>query len=317
MTVKISDVIIPEQFTKYTIQRTMEKSRLIQSGIMSANPELNILASSGGTIVNMPYWTDLTGDSEVLSDTSALTPGKIGSSKDMARLHARGRAWGVNDLAKSLSGDDPMGAISDMVAEYWNREQQKMLLKTLDGVFASAGMSGSILDISGLAGDLAKFNAGSFIDASYKLGDSESDLTAIMVHSITYASMRKQNLVEFVLDSQNANIPTYMGKTIIVDDSVPYNTGTGVATTYIFGSGAIGYGEGNLPVATEVDRDSLAGEDFLINRKMFLMHPRGVKWNEASVAGQFPTNDEVATAANWTKVYDQKAIKLVKFVHKI
>lgn len=314
---KIADVIVPEVFNPYVISRTTELSALYQSGIISHNPELDKLASSGGILINMPFWEDLNGDDEILDDNKALTPDKITAGKDIARLHARGKAWGVNDLAKALSGDDPMKAIGDLVADYWARRWQVMLLSTLKGVFASDTMKSNVHDISGEATNNT-FAGETFIDALHKLGDAENKLTAVAVHSMTYAAMRKLNLIEFIPDSNGVvNIPTYMGKRVIVDDGMPFDTVTKTATTYIFGQGAIGYGEGAAPVPTETDRDSLAGEDYLINRRHFILHPRGVKWNEIDVAGKFPTNAEIATATNWTRVYDPKHIRIVKFVHKL
>jgi hypothetical protein len=109
------------------IERTAELSAFYQSGIIARNPELDRLASSGGKLVNMPFWEDLTGPDEVLSDKTALTVGKIGAGQDVAALLARGRAWSVNDLAKALSGDDPMAAIGDLVAAYWARRFQAIL----------------------------------------------------------------------------------------------------------------------------------------------------------------------------------------------
>lgn len=313
---KISDVIVPDVFNPYVVERTTEKSALYQSGIIQSDAQLNALAQSGGTLLQMPFWSDLTGDDEVLSDTGSLTAGAITASKDVARLHMRGRAWGVNDLAKALSGDDPMGVVGDLVADYWARRMQAALIKTLDGVFASATMAGNLHDITAVTG-ADTFTGEHFIDATHKLGDAENLLTAIMVHSATYASMRKQNLIDFIPNSQGVyDIPTYMGKRVIVDDGLPIVSTTNY-TTYLFGAGAIGYGEGAPPVPTETDRDSLAGEDYLITRKHFLLHPRGVKWNESSVAGDSPTNAELATAANWTRVYANKNIRIVKFLHKL
>jgi len=69
-------------------------------------------------------------------------------------------------------------------------------------------------------------------------------------------------------------VPTYLGKRVIVDDGLP--AADGVYTTYIFGEGAFGLGEGAAPVPTEFDRDSLAGDDIMINRRHFILHPRGV-----------------------------------------
>jgi hypothetical protein len=321
MATDISDVIVPEVFNPYVIQRTAELSALRAAGIVSSNPELDRLAALGGIIINMPFWEDLTGADEVLADGgTALTPGGITADKDMARLLMRGRAWSVNDLATALSGDDPMGAIADLVAAYWARREQVTLLAILDGIFAAASMAGNIHDISAEAAAAGVFSANTFIDAKLTLGDAQGRLTAMAVHSQTYGLMLKEDLIEFIRDSQAAmDIPTYMGTRVIVDDGMPVDTGGAedVYTTYIFGAGAIGMGEGGAPVPTETDRDSLAGVDYLINRRHFILHPRGVAWQESSVAGDSPTNVELATAANWTRVYENKNVRIVKFDHLI
>ena len=133
----INDFIVPEVFNPYVIERTAKLSAFYQSGIIARNAELDRLASSGGKLINMPFWEDLTGEDEVLSDTEALTVGKIQASQDVAALLARGRAWSVNDLAKALSGDDPMAAIGNLVAAYWARRFQAVLLQSLAGGLAT------------------------------------------------------------------------------------------------------------------------------------------------------------------------------------
>ena len=312
---KLSDIIVPEVFNPYVIQRSMELSALVQSGIVANDPLLDSLAAAGGKLINMPYWNDLAGDDEALSDTTALTPGKIDAGQDVAVLLMRGRAWQTNDLAKALSGDDPMRAIADLVAGYWAKRRQAALIKILTGVFGAASMSGNVHDISAATG-ADTFTGEHFIDACQKLGDAKENLSGIAMHSAVQASLAKQNLISVLKDSDgNPTFPTYMGKRVIVDDGCPVDTG--VCTTYIFGQGAIGLGNGNPPVPTETDRDSLAGDDILINRQHFILHPRGVKFTSASVAGASPTNTELATATNWTRVYENKAIRIVKFVHKI
>lgn len=312
---RIADVIVPEVFNPYVIERTAQLSAFVQAGIIEKDPEFDKLATAGGKLINMPYWKDLTGDAEVLSDTTPLTPDKITSGQDVAALLMRGRAWKANDLAKALSGDDPMKAIGDLVAAYWARQKQKTVLATLQGVFAAGSMAGNVHDISALTGGSETFTGSSFIDASYKLGDAEEKLTAIAVHSATFASLRKQNLIEFQMDSENRPIAFYMGKRVIVDDSMPVSSGT--YTTYIFGAGAIGEGDGAAPVPTETDRDSLQGDDILINRQHFILHPRGVAFQNASVAGTSPTNTELQAAANWGRVYENKNIRIVAFKHKL
>lgn len=325
MATKISDIIIPEVFNPYVVEKTAEKSALIQSGIVVPDAQINELAMKGGTIVKMPFFSDLTGDDEVLSDAGSLTPGKIGTGQDQARLFMRGKAWGVNDLAKALSGEDPMKAIADLVAAYWSRREQAVLVQILNGVFADnlANDSGDL--ISNIAiedGDNAAaanlIGGEAVIDAAFKLGDAAGGLTAIAMHSIPYSRLLKNDLIDFVPDSEGKmTIPTYLQKRVIIDDGCPVADGGTSGkkyTSYLFGGGAIGRGEGEAPVPVETDRDSLAGEDYLIHRRHFLLHPRGIKWTEASVAGESPTNAELATAGNWDRVYEKKNIRLVKLV---
>ena len=313
---KIADVIVPEVFNPYVIERTAELSAIQAAGIIENNPELDKLASAGGRLINMPYWKDLTGDDEVLSDNGALTPGRIEAGQDIAVLLMRGKAWGVNDLAKALSGDDPMRAVGDLVAEYWARRRQATMFALLKGVFLAPTMAQNVHDISGLAGDLAKFSGETFIDATTKLGDNKDKLTAIAVHSLTYASMQKQNLIEYIPNARGeVVIPTYMGHRVIVDDTCP--KAGDIFTSYIFGRGALGLGNGGAPVPTETDRDSLAGEDILINRQHFVLHPRGVKFTDDTVAGSSPANGELEIADNWTRVYEPKNVRIVAFKHKL
>ena len=65
------------------------------------------------------------------------------------------------------------------------------------------------------------------------------------------------------------------------------------------------------------NKQSLSGEEFLVNRKIFTLHPRGIKWLEANVAGDTPSNIELEMAVNWERVYENKAIRTIKFIFQI
>jgi hypothetical protein len=311
---KISDIIVPEVFNPYVIEETNRLDTLVQSGIISNDKQLDALAIGGGKLINMPFFNDLTGDSEELSDAASLTVNAITTGQDAARLHMRGKAWGVNDLAKALSGADPMQVIASKVAKFWVGERSKILFKSLVGIETTA--IANVHDISALAGDLAVINGFTLLDAKQKLGDNASKLVAIGMHSAVFTKLQKDNLIIY-LPTSNAliTIPTYLGYKVIVDDTCP--VAGGVYTTYLFGEGSFGLGNGEAPVPTETDRDSLAGEDILINRQHFILHPRGIKWTETAVLGNTPTFAEIATAGNWSKVYDTKNIRLVIFKHKL
>ena len=317
----ISDVIVPEVFNPYVIERTAELSAFYQSGIIARNPELDRLASSGGKLINMPFWEDLTGPDEVLSDKTALTVGKIRASQDVAALLARGRAWSVNDLAKALSGDDPMAAIGDLVAAYWARRFQAILIETLNGIFGdnATEMDTNQHDISAATGDSGKdavISAKTAVDAIYKLGDNADKLTGFAMHSATVAKLTKDDLIETIPPSEGKPaVRTFLGKPVVVDDGLPKDSD--VYTTYIFGAGAFGWGEGGAPVPVETARDALAGDDILIHRRHFILHPRGVAFQNASISGATPSNTELANPQYWKRVYEPKNVRIVQFKHRL
>lgn len=322
---KISDIVVPEVFNPYLLERTTELMQFALSAIISNDPELNALAQRGGKLINMPFFNDLSGDDEVLSDSGSLTLNAIGTGQDVAALLMRGKAWGVNDLAKALSGEDPMRQVADLVAGYWVRKRKTVLFNTLAGVFADNIANDSndmVLDVASesIAGQTAStlFSAANLINAEATLGDHIGQIVGMAVHSAVYTQMLEQDLIAFEKNSDGSmEIPTYLNRTVIVDDACPRVAGSTDGwkyTTYLFGSGAIGYGEGGAPVPTETDRDSLAGEDILINRSHYVLHPRGVAFQSASVSGDSPTNAELALAANWDRVYDRKNVRLAALI---
>lgn len=319
---RLQDIIQPEVFSPYVVKRTMELSALRTCGVIVNNAALDALASGGNTLVHMPYFADLDGESEVMRDNGQMTPAGIGAKQDVARKIARTKAWGANGLSAELSDADPMAAIAERAAEWWQRDMQRVLLASLAGAFAAPSMAGKVLDITGASGNAAVISAASFIDANQLMGDAKGDITAVMMHSAVEAALAKQQLVEYESQAgKSTRVPYYMGKRVIIDDAMPYDAGTKQATLYLFGTGAVALGNGARPqiVQTEIFRDRLAssGEDYLINRKVYVLHPTGVKWTEASVADVFPENAELSDATNWERVYDEKAVRMVCFRCKV
>lgn len=316
----LTDVIVPELFTPYVVKRTMELSALFQSGIVTNNAEFDRLASEAAPIHNMPFFEDLTGDSEAVIEGNDLTANKITSNKDVSVTLRRAMMWSATDLSASLAGSDPMAAIGDLAAGFWARDMQKELINLLTGVFAASTMANHVLDVSAAEGAGANISASVFIDALQKLGDAQGNLTAVVMHSATKSYLKKQNLITTERDSTSVEFEAYQGRRVIVDDGCPVSGG--VYTTYLFGQGAIALGNGNPVgfVATEVDRDKKKGSgvDYLINRRTFILHPRGIAYQKASQANvETPTRGELAKATNWKRVYEDKAIRLVAIKHKI
>lgn len=325
-TTQISDVIVPAVFTPYVINRTTELSRLFQSGIIVPDAQIQQLAQGPASYFDMPYFNDLgDGEANIGSDdpTQHSTPDKIGTSKDAAQKHFRNKSWSSMDLTSAMLAKDPMGVIADLVAGYWARQGLRTVVAALRGVIAAnVAQDGGDMVINvalpgaGTPADANKISATVVLAAKQTMGDAAEGLTAIAMHSVVYTSLQKQNLIAFIPNSQGVvNIPTYLGYTVIVDDTCPVDvvSSNPVYTSYLFGRGAIGYGEGSPKVATAVTRDETAGmgegQEVLHNRKHFIMHPRGVKFTRTVMVGQSPTNAELADATNWDRVYSRKQIR--------
>jgi hypothetical protein len=135
-----SDIIVPEVFTPYVIEQTTQRDAFLASGVVQPLAELN--ATEGGDFISIPFYkANLSGDFEVLTDSSSLTPGKITADKQVGVMLHRGRAFEARDLAALAAGSDPMAAIGQKVADYVANQRQKDLLSCLAGVFGSLGSS--------------------------------------------------------------------------------------------------------------------------------------------------------------------------------
>lgn len=332
---QVSDVIVPEIFAPYVQQMTEEKSRLIQSGVLVSSDLLNnFLNTDGGLTVNAPSFRDLDNDEENISTDTATdsTPAKIGTSREIAVRLSRNKSWSSYDLTAALAGPDPMDAIASRVAEYRARRLQAAFLATMTGVFAdnAAAPGGTehtqndlTRDISG-AGYVAgttDFSAEAFIDTITTIGDSERDLGIMFVHSIVYSRMQKNNLIEFIPDARGEiEIPTFLGRQVIVDDGMP-RTG-GVYQTWVFGAGAVSLGQGSPKVPVAVDRNENTGNgggaEELYNRWEWAIHPNGHAFQGTPPNGgpsNAATSGNLANAASWQRVFpERKQIKIARLI---
>jgi hypothetical protein len=176
-----------------------------------------------------------------------------------------------------------------------------------------------------------RLNGSTFVDATQKLGDRSDRLVAVAMHSAVEAALRKLDLIDDVADSEGkSEIRTFHGRRVIVDDNLPSRAGTTdgtVFTTFLFGPGAFAKGAapwGGEPLqggigtkGLEIYRDPLASDSGIINRRRYILHPRGVKFTSAAVAGESPSNAELENGANWTRVWEAMNVKLVAVTHNI
>jgi len=326
--VQLQDVIVPDVFTQYVVENSVEKSALVRSGIVSRNAHIESQLKAGADSFTVPFWKDLANDeANVVSDNPAshATPRKIGSGKMLVRKSYLHSSWSAMNLASELAGSNALTRIQDRVTDYWTRQNQRRLIASLNGILADnvANDSGDLVnDISAGVGAAGQFSAGAVIDTAATLGDALRDLSAIAMHSKTYTAALKADLIQTLPDSQGGFIQTFRGVGILIDDGLPVSSGT--YTTILFGHGAVGYGltAPRVAAGSEVENIPSAGDgggqQVLHSRVNLAIHPLGFAWKEDSVTGESPTIAELAIATNWDRVAsDRKHVPLAFLKHKL
>ncbi len=334
---RVAEVVVPQIFTPYVQQLTERKNKLIESGAIAVDSGLSAMLQGAGLTFNVPSWQDIPNDADnVGGDDPGVTstPNDLATSQEIAVRLNRNQSWKNMDLVAELSGSDPANTIANRVATYWSHRLQAAALATLAGVFADNDAAPAAsehteddltLDVSagGFLLGTTNFQAENFINASALMGDSADDLDTLCVHSMVYATMQKNNLIDFIPDSEGrVNIPTFLGRRVVRDDSMP-NPSSGIYHSYILGRGALKFGRSTPKNATAVAREEAEGNgqgsETLYNRVVWAIHPVGHKFAVASPAVGGPSNattsGNLGHADSWVRVYpERKQIKIVRLI---
>ncbi len=318
---RIADVIVPEIFTGYTFEPWFERSRYFRAGVVSGNEKLNELLDGGGETFNFPFWQPLSGDTEIPSETVDVTINNITSSKQVAFRQERVKAYGANALSAILAGSKPLDRFANDVREFWTKAYDKNAIAITQGIYADnvASDSGDLVH----DGSADTFNDDGVIEAQGKLGENgvvgrsdSEDYVGIAVHPVVYDRMRKNDLLDFVpISGQTRPVPFYMSMEVIVDKNLPIlSTTPNVYLTVIYKAGALQFGQSSAryePTSIERNEKIGMGVDEVHTRRVFSIHPAGSAWLGASVVGVSPTDIELATAANWDRVYNKENMRMV------
>jgi hypothetical protein len=326
--VQLSDVIIPQVYLSYDTVNSPELLALNNSGVMYSNPILTESLTNGGTVFDVPYWNDIDVSQEPNYSTDVTTdvavPQKINAGVWLARKAELNNGWSAADLVSELAGSDPMQRIRSRTDFYWQIQQKKRLLATMNGIRLSNIANNDndmTVDVSTQDGKNASvnnlFSRQSFINAIFTLGDHYNDIVAIAVHSTVLANMISAQLITYV---QPANVPIqlpyYDNKLIIVDDDMPVIAGTTSGyryVSYLFGERAVGIAESLPKIPVEVyrrpDQGMGGGIEQLWERKNWLIHPRGFSFTSATISGGQSANlSDLQLAANWTRQVPRKNV---------
>lgn len=328
-TVQLSDIFDASIYNALPAVNGVEKTALYESGAIVGSELLNSLAASDAKTVELPFWKDLAeSDEPNLSNdvpTDIATPKNVAQGEQSARKAFLNQGWSTTDLATELAvSAEPMTHIKARTGRYWMRQAQRRLIACANGILADSVANHSddmVIDVAiedgANATSAALFGRSTFVNATFTMGDHWDDFTAFAVHSTIMKRMVDNDDIETIRDSQGQLVMrTYMGRPVIVDDTLPVVAGVTSGfkyTSIMFGGGAFGFGEATPPNPVEVERSASAGlgggMETLWERKTWVMHPFGYKY-VGTPAAVSPSIAELSEAASWTRVIDRKLIPM-------
>lgn len=321
-TTQIADLqITPALFTGNVILRALNSNAFVQSGVATRDALLDAFLSNpnGGKVIAPRFIGPLKDDDPNISSDDPATlsvPKKITGGANKAVRQSLNQSWSSMDLTADLYGEDPIGAIEMQIGDYWQAVLNRRVIASVKGALSIADAADMIVDVSGATGADALFSADAFIDAQATMGERASTLSAIAVHSHVYATMKKQNLIDFIPASDGrTNIATYQGLRVIQDDAMTVVAGEpNKYYSYLFGAGAIGLGVGAAKVPFETQRKPESGngggEELVYSRVEWIIHPQGFSY----ALDTTPTIAELEAAANWTRVFERKRVALAAII---
>jgi len=318
--------LIPEVVSEVASAQIVTKTALIQAGV-AVGDYANADIRQGGTTIQVPFIPEITGDAEVLVEGQPLTPSDVTAGKDIGVVCHRGKAFRYTTLAELATGKDINQIIGEQLGQFWARVYDKALLSVLKGALPDTHK----LDVSqkefGQPDVTISVNA--IIDAMSLIGDNADNFEVIIMHSKVYADLLKAQLVHFPSSGateellRRGEFGTLLGRRIIVSDSVTSETYTltdpnnsqNTETrrryyTYIAQPGAMYLGF-QRDLITEQDKDILEQTSYLVSHAHFVPHLKGVSWNSSTLN---PSDAQLATSANWQKVWTDKAIRVVALI---
>lgn len=318
------------------------QTALLNSGVMVQDSLIAQQIQNDGNYYTIPFYNVLDGDPVNYDGATDITTTETSAGSQSGIVYGRAKGFTARDFVAELSGSDPMGHIAATIGKYWAKQRQKKLIQVLDAIFGITG---------GTAGSRQKawadnhtLNLGSDTATAYPIGetdlntlatqamgDNKSQFGLVVMHSNVAQTLENKERLEYwkQTDANGLERPVGLascnGYTVIIDDNVPAKAvgGSGANkdliqyTTYLLGTGAIRAAQGRVDRPSEVARDpkTNGGQDTLYTRIRETIHPNGFTYTIPSSGWtQSPTDAQLSASANWSVMYDPKAIPLARLI---
>lgn len=316
-TTRLADIIAVEsEFLATVDQEVAERSVYRQAGLIADDAEMGVVANGPlDTTYNKRFFKALAQDESTVPTDNPADRGEAGNIQmgvAKMRAHMRAKAFSNMDLTSEVLDEDVMGAIARRFGLYWALDERETVISILKGLMTDAELVHAIngvLDIDGI------------VDAAAMKGDFYENIEGLIVPKPVHTLLQKSESNLYVPKSKtDIGFDTYAGLKLIVDSSIK-PTAEGVYTSVAFGPGALRAGTGTADTPVEYERDAragnLGGQETLIHRRKFALHPKGFSYEGTPAKAAGATNAELAQAGAFVASDDKRLIPLVFIQSKL
>lgn len=314
-------------FAQYLQEQIFLQSRMIRSGIITTDPRLTATA---GTRIEVPFFDPIdpveeqmtSGDDWGVSGEGHFTFQKITASTQYASITHRGFAYAGDKLSRLAIGEDPMAALAGQLAPAMDKLRVRKFVAQLEGLLGTGGVLNATNSVNKSvttgATEANYLTAQNVVEARYKLGERQEDITTIVMHSLVAAYLEQVGFLAYNGDRAGVNrrqsIGIFGNLNVIVDDQCPIIGTSGQQrqfVCYLAGPGVMVEGD-QIPMEIEPDRNALSKQDGIVIDYHHVQHVVGTSWNANF---DNPTNAQLATGANYALAYaEPRLIPAVRLV---
>lgn len=325
----LTDVKFQSDVFKQAFSATFTDKLSIFNDLLVHAPDDILSAEDKGYFASVPFWNANTGLMTQIATTASPTPGEMTQRQDRMPWLQREIAMAAENLVQSVSGHDPTEEFAVQAGTIVARSVQSSVISYITGIMTTALAATHVLDDSGNV-----VSESQLIAAKQKLGDAMQLIDIMFANSVVYGNMLKKS----ILIESGATTETYssgvvgrvLGMAVVAEDAL--TLAGGVYSSILAKSRSVLYKFRNRkrPALTsanfanvslpngviadfELSRNAAAGggTDTLYIRASYGIHVPGMQFSD-SVTN--PTDAQLATGANWTKVVtDDKLIPIIQY----
>ena len=260
---------------------------LIKSRAVVARPELASAMSDqvGGNYISTPLRGLIDGDPLNYDGATNITAGSTKTYMHSRVVVGRAKAWQELDFSYDITGGvDFMENVAQQLSDYWQTVDQDTLVAILKGVFSMTGaanlkfVNGHTADIRAVTNansQVGKMDATSLNTAIQAAsGDHKNIYSMILMHSTVATNLENQNLLTYIKENdangmqRDTGMATLNGKLVMIDDSMPVESGFVAATSSTPGALKV---VASSATTGQIDLADVTGSDY---------YPAGVAAND-------------------------------------